>query len=98
MRHVGVMVGAQVALNIGVSQVVPVLPIFAQELGLGATGIGLLLSAPSAARLACNIPLGRLCDTVGRLPLMRYGLWRLLHSTLPQACSQEVSATSRSEC
>lgn len=72
-RNVSVLVGSQTLLNIGVSQVVPVLPIFAQEMGLGATGIGVLIAAPAVARLALNIPLGKLCDTVGRKPLMRYG-------------------------
>ena len=67
------LVGSQILLNVGVSQVVPVLPIFAAQMGLGATGIGLLISAPPLARLALNLPLGRLCDSVGRLPLMRYG-------------------------
>jgi MFS family permease len=68
-----VLVGSQIMLNVGVSQVVPVLPVFAAQMGLGATGIGLLISAPPLARLALNMPLGRLCDTMGRLPLMRYG-------------------------
>ena len=73
MRHVGILVGSQVMLNVGVSQVIPVLPVFAQEMGLGATELGLLISTPSLMRLALNLPLGRACDTVGRLPLMRAG-------------------------
>ena len=72
-RHVGVLVGSQVMLNIGVSQVVPVLPILAAEMNLGATGIGALMAASSSARLALNLPLGKLCDTLGRKPLMQYG-------------------------
>ena len=60
-------------LNLGVAQVVPVLPIMGQQMELGATGLGILISVPSAARLALNIPLGRLADTVGRKPLMQYG-------------------------
>ena len=71
MRHVGVLVASQVMLNIGVSQVIPVLPIFAQEMGLGASELGLLISAPAGMRLALNLPLGRACDTIGRKPLMR---------------------------
>ncbi len=42
-------------------------------MGLGATGIGVLIAAPAMARLVLNIPLGKLCDSVGRKPLMRYG-------------------------
>ena len=73
LRTVGLLVGAQLMLNMGVSQVVPVIPIFAQQMGLGATGVGLLISAPSLARIVLNLPLGRLADTWGRVPLMRYG-------------------------
>lgn len=72
---------------------VPVLPIFATELGLGATGIGALMAAPAVARLALNLPLGRLADTWGRKPLMQYGTLvtatgsigtgLLMHSGLP---------------
>eukprot|EP00466_Bigelowiella_natans_P012041 jgi/Bigna1/34837/e_gw1.7.198.1 len=40
---------------------------------LGATGVGLILSAPSAATLLLNVPLGRLCDIIGRKPLMWCG-------------------------
>ena len=72
-RNVSVLVGSQVMLNIGVSQVVPVLPILATEMGLGAAGIGTLMASSSFARLTCNLPLGRLADTWGRKPLMQYG-------------------------
>jgi len=60
-------------LNVGVSQVVPVLPLLATEMGLGAAGTGALISAPAFARLAVNLPLGRMADTSGRLPLMKWG-------------------------
>ncbi|KAL1530485.1 hypothetical protein AB1Y20_001387 [Prymnesium parvum] len=73
VRHVATLVGSQIMLNLGVAQVVPVIPIFAQELGLGASGVGVLIAAPSLARLALNLPLGKLADTIGRRPLMQYG-------------------------
>ena len=40
---------------------------------MGATGIGLVLSAPALANFLINIPAGRLVDTVGRKPLMIAG-------------------------
>ena len=75
LRHVGILTGSQLILNLGFSQIVPVMPMFAAEMGghLGATGVGLVLSAPSAATLLLNVPLGRLADTVGRKPLMWAG-------------------------
>mmetsp|Transcript_2640 Transcript_2640/g.5825 ORF Transcript_2640/g.5825 Transcript_2640/m.5825 type:complete len:403 (-) Transcript_2640:205-1413(-) len=53
---------------------VPVMPMLAAQMGshLGATGIGMVISAPSIAMLLLNVPAGRLCDTIGRKPLM-YG-------------------------
>ena len=66
---------SQLMLNLGFSQIVPVLPMFAAEMGghLGATGVGMVIAAPSAARIILNIPLGRLADTIGRKPLMWAG-------------------------
>jgi MFS family permease len=60
-------------LNLGISQVVPVLPYYATESGLTASHLGIVLAMPSASRLLVNLPLGRLADTVGRKPLMVAG-------------------------
>jgi len=75
VKQLGILVTSQLMLNLGFSQMVPVMPMFAAQMGghLGATGVGLILSAPSAATLMLNVPLGRLCDTVGRKPLMWCG-------------------------
>eukprot|EP00468_Gymnochlora_sp_CCMP2014_P013464 CAMPEP_0167765852 /NCGR_PEP_ID=MMETSP0110_2-20121227/14959_1 /TAXON_ID=629695 /ORGANISM="Gymnochlora sp., Strain CCMP2014" /LENGTH=460 /DNA_ID=CAMNT_0007653695 /DNA_START=87 /DNA_END=1469 /DNA_ORIENTATION=- len=75
VKHVSILAGSQIMLNLGISQMIPVMPMFAAKMGghLGATGIGLILSAPSAATLLLNFPLGRLADTVGRKPLMWCG-------------------------
>ncbi|KAG8456893.1 hypothetical protein KFE25_012683 [Diacronema lutheri] len=72
--HVCVLVGAQLMLNLGISQVVPVLPYYATEAGgLSAAGLGVVLAMPSASRLVVNLPLGRLADSLGRKPLMVCG-------------------------
>lgn len=75
MKDVGILSGSQLFLNMGFSQIVPVMPLFAAQLGgsWGASGIGLIVSAPSMATFVLNVPLGRLCDTVGRKPLMYVG-------------------------
>lgn len=75
IKHVGILTGSQLMLNMGFSQMVPVMPLFAAQMGghLGATGVGMVLSAPSFATLLLNVPLGRLCDVVGRKPLMWAG-------------------------
>ena len=68
-----ILTGSQFLNNLGFGSVIPVLPIFATELGLGASGVGMILSTSAAARLMMNIPAGRLSDTFGRIPLMVSG-------------------------
>lgn len=99
-RNVGILVGSQVLLNVGVSQVVPVLPILADEMNLGGTGMGMLMASPSVARLALNLPLGTAADTVGRRPLMQWGTLvtasgavgtgLMMHSGLPAVCAARL--------
>eukprot|EP00930_Biecheleria_cincta_P084792 TRINITY_DN74225_c0_g1_i1.p1 TRINITY_DN74225_c0_g1~~TRINITY_DN74225_c0_g1_i1.p1 ORF type:complete len:515 (-),score=71.95 TRINITY_DN74225_c0_g1_i1:97-1641(-) len=75
VKDVSLLSGSQLFLNMGFSQIVPVMPLFAAEIGgaWGASGIGLIVSAPALATFILNVPLGRLCDTIGRKPLMYSG-------------------------
>ena len=61
------------ALNLGFGVVIPALPVLSQDLGFGATGVGLLLAAPSLARVLFNLPAGALVDSFGRVPCMIAG-------------------------
>ncbi|KAL7546792.1 hypothetical protein ACHAWF_010130 [Thalassiosira exigua] len=67
------MTGAMFFNNLGFGCVMPVLPLFAVGMGLGATGVGTILSTSALARLAMNIPMGRAADKFGRRPLMIAG-------------------------
>eukprot|EP00658_Telonema_sp_P-2_P023528 TRINITY_DN19436_c0_g2_i1.p1 TRINITY_DN19436_c0_g2~~TRINITY_DN19436_c0_g2_i1.p1 ORF type:complete len:464 (-),score=91.84 TRINITY_DN19436_c0_g2_i1:312-1703(-) len=75
VRQLSILTGSQLILNLGYAQLVPVMPLFAAEWGghLGITGVGLVLAAPSVAKFVTNVPFGRMCDTVGRVPLMYAG-------------------------
>lgn len=75
VRDVGVLSLSQMVLNMGFSQMVPVIPLFVAQVGndMGSLGVGLVMAAPSAAMMVLNVPLGRLCDTTGRKPLMYLG-------------------------
>jgi len=55
-------------MNLSFGIVMPALPAITQELGLGATGLGLMMGAPGLARAICNLPAGVLVDRVGRVP------------------------------
>ena len=61
---------------------VPILPIYARELGLGQMRVGLLFGSYAIALLAVTIPLGSLADRVGRRRPMLYGLLALGATTL----------------
>jgi hypothetical protein len=52
--HLAVLLGGGMMVDLGVGLIVPVLPIFANELGLGASGVGLILSAPFASKVRAN--------------------------------------------
>ena len=69
----GVVTAATAALNFSFGAIVPVLPQYALGLGLGSSGVGLVLAAPAFARVCLNSPFGRLADSRGRRPLMIFG-------------------------
>ncbi len=57
----------------GQGVIAPVLPLFAEDLGVGAAVIGLTLSFFALARLILNVPLGILSDRYGRRLLLVTG-------------------------
>eukprot|EP01063_Lacrimia_lanifica_P041665 TRINITY_DN9779_c1_g4_i1.p1 TRINITY_DN9779_c1_g4~~TRINITY_DN9779_c1_g4_i1.p1 ORF type:complete len:465 (+),score=84.77 TRINITY_DN9779_c1_g4_i1:57-1451(+) len=73
MKNLFVMTGCQFLTNISFGVIIPVIPQFAAELGVGAFGAGAIISAPAVARIFVNIPLGRAADRYGRKPLMIIG-------------------------
>ncbi len=103
-KTVAILTGSQFINNLGFGCVIPVLPLFASDMGLGASGVGLILSTSAVARLCLNIPLGRLSDRIGRKPLMVGGqigtaiasIGTGVCSTLPQllACRLLLGAGS----
>lgn len=67
----GAVTAASAVLNLGFGVVVPVLPSYISgTLGLSAAGVGIVLAAPSIAKMALNAGAGRLADSRGRVPLM----------------------------
>lgn len=59
---------------LGFGIVIPFLPLYAQRLGVGAVGIGLVLSIYSLMQLIFAPMLGALSDRVGRRPIILIGL------------------------
>lgn len=59
---------------LGFGIVIPFLPMYAERLGIGAIGIGLILSAYSLMQFLVAPILGRISDRVGRRPIIMLGL------------------------
>eukprot|EP00667_Euglena_gracilis_P005833 EG_transcript_5875 len=72
-RSLLILTGAGAVLNLTFGVVLPAFPMLAADIGMGAAGVSLLIAVPSAARLMLNLPLGRVADTRGRVPLMVAG-------------------------
>ena len=60
-------------VQMGVGAIIVILPAFAQSLGLGAMGVGLLVALPQITKLLFNLPAGFLTDAVGRKPVLLVG-------------------------
>jgi predicted MFS family arabinose efflux permease len=59
---------------LGFGIVIPFLPMYAEQLGVGAFGIGLILSVYSLMQFLVAPILGRISDRVGRRPIIMLGL------------------------
>ncbi|MGA7870539.1 MAG: MFS transporter, partial [Candidatus Binatus sp.] len=59
---------------LGFGIVIPFLPMFAHGMGVGAIGVGLLLSIYSLMQFVFAPILGRISDRVGRRPILLLGL------------------------
>ena len=55
---------------VGFGIVLPILPLWAKDLGASATTVGLILASYSLAQLVGSPVLGRLSDRIGRKPLL----------------------------
>ena len=76
---------------------------FAQSIGLGQLGVGLLVALPQVTKLLCNLPVGYLVDVVGRRPPLVLGaivdalgqIMTAAASTMTQLVSDRVRVTVR---
>ena len=71
--QLGILLGTNLLVQMGIGMIIVVLPIFAQSLGLGGLGVGLLVALPQLTKLILNLPVGHLIDVVGRRPALVAG-------------------------
>eukprot|EP01059_Diplonema_ambulator_P036961 TRINITY_DN9532_c0_g1_i2.p1 TRINITY_DN9532_c0_g1~~TRINITY_DN9532_c0_g1_i2.p1 ORF type:complete len:454 (+),score=73.02 TRINITY_DN9532_c0_g1_i2:56-1417(+) len=57
----------------GIGVIIPVMPLFANSIGISPAGLGMVVAVMGAARLVCNIPAAWAADRYGRKPLMVAG-------------------------
>lgn len=74
MRRLSVLMAVAFVDMIGLMMVVPLLPIYAKNLGAGATIIGFLTAAFPVAQLSASPVWGRVSDRYGRRPVLLVGL------------------------
>src|SRR5512136_1365093 len=70
---------------LGVSIILPVLPLYAESLGADVFLAGVLVGALPAARVFVDLPAGALGDRFGNPQMMRYGLVLIVVSSFGAA-------------
>jgi MFS transporter, DHA1 family, solute carrier family 18 (vesicular amine transporter), member 1/2 len=60
--------------SLGYGVVVPVMPVYARELGIGELGLGMLFASYALGNIVAAVPFGLLSDRVGRRPFLVFGM------------------------
>jgi multidrug resistance protein len=63
--------------SLGYGVVVPVMPVYADELGVTQAGLGLLFAAYALGNIVAAVPFGMLSDKVGRRPFLVFGMFAM---------------------
>ena len=71
--QLGVMLLSGFLTQMGVGMIIVTLPAFAQTLGLGSLGVGLMVALPQLTKLLFNLPIGHFIDVNGRKPSLLVG-------------------------
>jgi multidrug resistance protein len=60
--------------SLGYGVVVPVMPVYARNLGIGEMGLGMLFASYALGNIVAALPFGVLSDKVGRRPFLVFGM------------------------
>jgi DHA1 family solute carrier family 18 vesicular amine transporter 1/2 len=63
--------------SLGYGVVVPVMPVYADELGVSQAGLGMLFAAYALGNIVTAVPFGMLSDKVGRRPFLVFGMFAM---------------------
>ncbi|NPV60777.1 MAG: MFS transporter [Actinobacteria bacterium] len=60
--------------SLGYGVVVPVMPVYARDLGVGELGLGLLFASYALGNIVAAVPCGLVSDRLGRRPFLAFGM------------------------
>jgi DHA1 family solute carrier family 18 vesicular amine transporter 1/2 len=60
--------------SLGYGVVVPVMPVYARDLGIGELGLGFLFASYALGNIVAAVPFGLVSDKVGRRPFLVFGM------------------------
>jgi DHA1 family solute carrier family 18 vesicular amine transporter 1/2 len=60
--------------SLGYGVVVPVMPVYARELGIGELGLGMLFASYAIGNIVAALPFGLISDRFGRRPFLVFGM------------------------
>jgi len=60
--------------SLGYGVVVPVMPVYASELGIGELGLGMLFASYAMGNIVAALPFGLISDRLGRRPFLVFGM------------------------
>lgn len=60
--------------SLGYGVVVPVMPVYARELGIGELGLGILFASYALGNIVAALPFGLISDRFGRRPFLVFGM------------------------
>ena len=73
LLQLAILVSTNFVAQLAIGMIIVILPVYAQALGLGAAGVGLLVALPQLSKLLFNLPAGHYVDVLGRKPLLIAG-------------------------
>src|SRR5215204_6304733 len=76
--------------QLGFGLITPVLPLYAEQFGLGPSLIGVVIGAYGLARFLVNVPAGRLAEARGRRPVLIAGTLLSAVAALLMATAQNL--------
>jgi len=78
--------------SLGYGVVVPVMPVYADELGVSQAGLGMLFAAYALGNIVAAVPFGVLSDKVGRRPFLVFGMFAMAGAFVLYAYSSTYTA------